>query len=94
MNKKSITILLALAMVLMLFAVACGDDSKTSSDADDSRQLDDGDEVEAARGSDTSGEFNFEKITLDDWIRIGEPDDASYRGTSFDKDNLVSADEK
>jgi len=92
MNKKSITILLALAMILMLFAVACGDDSKKASDADDSRQLDDGDDVEAARGSGTSGGYDFDSLTLEDWQKAGEPDDASFRGSAFDKDNAASMD--
>ena len=92
--KKTIMILLVLAMMLTVFAVACGNDAKPA--PEDSRTMDDADDdVEAARGSADAGEFNFDNITLEDWIRIGEPDEGvSYRGTAFDTNNLVSADEK
>ena len=95
--KKTIMILLVLAMMLTVFAVACGNDAKPA--PEDSRTLDDtddtDDDVEAARGSANAGEYNFDDITLEDWIRIGEPDEGvSYRGTAFDTNNLVSADEK
>jgi len=92
--KKTIMILLVLAMMLTVFAVACGNDAKPA--PEDSRTMDDtDDDVEAARGSADTGEFNFDNITLEDWIRIGEPDEGvSYRGTAFDTNNLVSADEK
>jgi len=93
MKKTSIIILLTLTMVLLVFTVACGDDSKAPSETEDSRQLDDdGDDVEAARGSDTSGAFNFDNVTFDDWLEVSTPDDdASFRGSSVDLDNMVSA---
>ena len=94
--KKTSIILLTLAMILMVFTVACGDDSKSPADkeAEDSRQLDDdGDDVEAARGSDTSGTFNFDNVTFDDWQKLAEPDDeASFRGSAIDDENLVKKD--
>ena len=94
MKKKSLIILLALTMILMVFSVACGDKSKAPSDtAEDSRQLDDdGDDVEAARGSDTSDQYNFDNVTFDDWQNMSEPDDASFRGSSIDKDSLAIKD--
>jgi len=95
MKKTSIIILLALAMLMMVFTVACEDESQTPSGTEDSRQLDDaGDDIEAARGSDTAEGFNFDNVTLDDWLRIAEPDDASFRGTDVDWDNMVSASDR
>jgi len=93
MKKKSIFILLALAMILTVFTVACGDDSKAPSDEDSKQLDDDGDDVEAARGSDTSGAYNFDNITFDDWQDLAEPDDdASFRGSAIDKNDLVKKD--
>jgi len=82
-------------MLLMMFAVACGADSPPPADTGDSRPLDNadetGDEEEAAKSSDSGG-FNFDSITLDDWLEVGEPDGASFRGSSsIDMDNLKSA---
>ena len=95
--KKTIMILLVLAMMLTVFAVACGNDTKPAPANEDSRTLDDAgeaeDEVEAARGSDTAGAFNFDDVTLDDWLRVAESDEgASFRGTDIDLSNMKSAD--
>ena len=90
MKKTSIIILLAMAMLLMVFTVACEGDSQDPSD-ENSRQLDTDDDVEAARGSDTTESFNFDNVTLDDWLELAQTDDASFRGSSIDMDNLVSA---
>ena len=87
-------ILLVLAMMLTVFAVACGNDAKPATESEDSRTLDDADDdVEAARGSDNAGAYNYDNITFDDWQNIAEPDDdASFRGTAIDKDSLVKKD--
>ena len=91
--KKTIMILLVLAMMLTVFAVACGNDAKPA--AEDSRTLDDNDDVEAARGSANSGGYDFDGITLEDWQRVGAPDDeASFRGSAFDTSNLESMNER
>ena len=92
--KKTIMILLVLAMMLTVFAVACGNDAKPAPANEDSRTLDDADDnVEAARGSDSAGEYNFDNVTFDDWQKIAEPDDgASFRGTAIDMDSLVKKD--
>ena len=88
--KKAIMILLVLAMMLTVFAVACGNDAKPA--PEDSRTLDDTDDVEAARGSDSAGAFNFDDVTLEDWLRVAEPDEgASFRGTDIDLGNMKSA---
>ena len=94
--KKTIMILLVLAMMLTVFAVACGNDAKPAPAAEDSKTLDDAgeaeDEVEAARGSD-NGEYDFSNVTFEDWQKIGEPDEgASFRGTAIDKDSLATKD--
>ena len=95
MKKTSIIILLALAMGLMIFTVACEGESPSLPDTEASIPFDVADDteddVEAARGSETPRAFNFDNVTFDDWLRAAEPDDASYRGTVIDKDNLVSA---
>ena len=92
--KRTWIILLVLAMMMAVFAVACGEEKPDTSATTDSRQLevdeDDGD-IEAARGSDTSGGFNFDNVTLDDWLALAEPDDAAFRGASKDTSDWASA---
>ena len=93
--KRTWIILLALAMIMMMFAVACGEEKPDSSDTVESKQLDvdeDDGEVEAARGSDSSEGFNFDNVTLDDWLELSGADDASFRGTAKDTSGWVSAD--
>jgi len=95
--KKTVIILIALAMMLMVFAVGCGEDDTPATDSPDSipMNLDDDsdDDNEIARGSDSSGviKFNLEGATLDDINMRDDSDDTQYRRSTIDMDNLVSA---
>jgi len=94
--KKTWIIILALAMMLMVFTVACGEEEPTASNNSDSRQLDVDDDdaeddVEAARGSNPSGEITFDIDKLGEVLESSGSDDASFRGTARDTSDWASA---
>ena len=92
--KRSWIIILALAMLLVVFTVACGEDGAAPSDISDSRQLDfdedDGD-VETARSSNPTREYNFDIEKLEELLVLSESDEASFRGTARDMSDWASA---
>ena len=94
--KKTWIIILTLAMLLVVFTVACGEEEPVASNTSESRQLDvdddnEADDVETARSSNSSGEFNFDIEKLEDLIKESGSDDASFRGTARDTSDWASA---
>jgi len=92
--KKSWIIVLALAMLLVVFTVACGESGPAPSEISGSRQLDidvDDNDVETARSSNPSGEYNFDIEKLEELLKLSESDDASFRGTARDTSGWASA---
>ena len=90
--KKTVTIIITLAMVLTVFATGCGNVGTPLADSREPRPLEN--DVEVARGSNsdqTGGlDIMFIDITLDDLNQLIESDEANFKVQAINTDGWAS----
>jgi len=88
--KKTVMIIISLAMALTVFATACGSMGTPPADSREPRPLEN--DFEVARGSSSTGELdtNYSGITLDDLNLLGESDEANFKVQAINMDGWAS----
>jgi len=88
--KKTVIIIITLAMALTVFATACGNAGTPPADSREPRPLEN--DIEVARGSSSTGglDTKYSGITLDDLNQLNESDEANFKVQAINMDGWAS----
>jgi len=90
--KKTVTIIITLAIALTVFATACGNAGAPPADSREPRPLENDFEVARGSSSDLTGglDTKYSGITLDDLNQLTESDGANFKVQAISTDGWAS----